>query len=70
MLNSKIADFYIGIKNSTLNTTADDFAGIPICINHLSSDAVEHLVAECEDESKKDWDFYETSWDFKRSPLV
>jgi hypothetical protein len=70
LLNSKIADFYIGIKNSTLNTTADDFAGIPICINHLSSDAVEHLVAECEDESKKDWDFYETSWDFKRSPLV
>ena len=70
LLNSKIADFYIGIKNSTLNTTADDFAGIPICINHLSSDAVEHLVAECEDESKKDWDSYETSWDFKRSPLV
>lgn len=70
LLNSKIADFYIGIKNSTLNTTADDFAGIPICINHLSSDAVEHLVAECEDESKKDWDSYETSWDFKQSPLV
>ena len=70
LLNSKIADFCIGIKNSTLNTTADDFAGIPISINHLSSDAVEHLVAECEDESKKDWDSYETSWDFKRSPLV
>ena len=70
LLNSKIADFCIGIKNSTLNTTADDFAGIPICINHLSSDAVEHLVAECEDESKKDWDSYETSWDFKRNPLV
>ena len=70
LLNSKIADFCIGIKNSTLNTTADDFAGIPISINHLSSDAVEHLVAECEDESKKDWDSYETSWDFKRNPLV
>ena len=70
LLNSKIADFCIGIKNSTLNTTADDFAGIPICIDHLSSDAVEHLVAECEDESKKDWDSYEISWDFKRNPLV
>ncbi|MBD8962802.1 MAG: BREX-1 system adenine-specific DNA-methyltransferase PglX [Ruminococcaceae bacterium] len=70
LLNSKIADFCIRIKNSTLNTTADDFAGIPICINYLSSDEVEHLVAECEDKSKKDWDSYETSWDFKKNPLV
>ena len=31
---------------------------------------VEKVVSENIQVSKKDWDSYETSWDFKRNPLV
>ena len=33
-------------------------------------DAVKDLVRENIKESKEDWDAFETSWDFKRHPLI
>lgn len=68
LLNSPVASFFISLKNQTLNTTADDFSALPICFENsaLITADVENCIA-C---SKSDWDSYETSWDFKRNPLV
>jgi len=68
LLNSPVAAFFISLKNQTLNTTADDFSALPVCFE--SGDLITDRVKKCVDYSKSDWDSYETSWDFKRNPLV
>lgn len=70
LLNSKVATYCINLKNSTLNTTADDFASIPLCADIKDSLHIDDLEKNCEEIAKSDWDSYETSWDFKRHPLV
>ena len=70
LLNSVVASYCIQLKNSTLNTTGEDFSAIPICEQISSIQDVEHLASENEGISREDWDAYETSWDFKRHPLV
>ena len=52
----------------TLNYNAGDMGNIPV----IYSDAIAEsgLVDRCIEISKNDWDSYETSWDFKKHPLV
>ena len=68
-LNSKVCDFILELYNPTINVMPDDLRNLPltylqasICCNHQVNKAV--ML------SKTDWDSYETSWDFKRNPLV
>lgn len=68
ILNSCIADYFIAIKNQTLNITADDFSAIPLCPSKI--DVIEDIVCRNIDIAKTDWDSFETSWDFTRHPLV
>lgn len=71
LLNSVVAPYCIGLKNSTLNTTAEDFKAIPlICISNDEKEKVISIAKKCEELSKKDWDSFETSWDYKRHPLI
>lgn len=37
LLNSCVSEFFIKIKSQTLNTTADDFGALPICIDSEST---------------------------------
>lgn len=68
LLNSCVSEFFIKIKRQTLNTTADDFGALPICID--SEPMIENFSNDNMALAKVDWDSYETSWDFKRHPLV
>lgn len=68
LLNSCVSEFFIKIKSQTLNTTADDFGALPICID--SESTIEKFSNDNMALAKLDWDFYETSWDFKRHPLI
>lgn len=68
LLNSCVSEFFIKIKSQTLNTTADDFGALPICID--SESTIENFSNDNMALAKFDWDSYETSWDFKRHPLV
>ena len=68
LLNSKVSQYYLDISNATINYQPGDVAGIPIILQ--GSDEIDSLVKDCIDISKLDWDSDETSWDFKRSPLV
>ena len=65
ILNSKVVEHLISILNPTLNVT-------PMIVKKLPySDADVTSTAEnCIAQSTADWDSYETSWDFKRNPLV
>ena len=71
LLNSKVTSYCINIKNSTLNTTAEDFKSIPIPVfDETTITLLEKLASRCETTSNTDWDVFETSWDFLRHPLL
>lgn len=56
--------------NPTLHFKLNDYAKIPLIICESKIDDVNGAVTECIDISKDDWDSFETSWDFKKHPLV
>ena len=71
LLNSKAASYCINLKNSTLNTTAEDFKAIPIpSFPKDYIDNITRIVSECEAICRSDWDSFETSWDFQDHAIV
>ena len=66
--NTKVFDLVVNIINPTINNGAGSMALMPLiykptmCINAIAEENV--------DISRKDWDSFETSWDFKRNPLI
>ena len=69
VLNSKVAEYIIGVVNPTLNTVISDICGIPIR-GYERKNEIDSYTETCISFSKSDWDSFETSWDFKRHPLV
>ena len=68
--NTSVVNEYLAIFSPTINFQAGDIANIPVAIEVDKIEDVEKVVSENIQVSKKDWDSYETSWDFKRNPLV
>ena len=70
-LNSKVAEMGIKMINPTLNTNIGDIMAQPLLFDKEKSQRdYNPLITCCIEISKTDWDSYETSWDFKRSPLI
>lgn len=68
-LDSKVANFYLKIMNPTINFPPGYIQAIPFS-KECQTEQIENLSKSCTDMSKNDWDAFETSWDFKRHPLV
>lgn len=68
MLNSKVSGVYIQFISPTLNFEVGNIAKLPLLIANLSE--VVQLTNKCIDISRKDWDSFETSWDFSSHPLI
>ena len=54
----------------TMNFQLGDIWRIPYFTDRPKSPLVEKLVEENISDSQSDWDSYETSWDFKKHPLI
>lgn len=54
----------------TLNFEVGQIATYPIMQNEARQPIVVNLVSKLRNDSKLDWDSFETSWDFKRHPLL
>ena len=67
-LNSIVASTLLSMYNPTLNTTVGDVLDLPVQLK--LNELIEAVSEETVKLSQVDWDSYETSWDFKRSPLV
>ena len=67
-LNSKLAPMIVGLLNPTLNFVATTIGAIPII--QCDSSEVGSLAEDNITITQKDWDFFETSWDFQRHPLL
>ena len=69
-LNSIVAEYILNMVNPTLNFTAGSISDSPLILSETRKDSVILATKESVHISKSDWDSYETSWDFKRNPLV
>ena len=67
-LSSCVCFDILKILNPTLNYQAGNIKSLPLILSHENE--VDPLVDANINLSKFDWDSYETSWDFKRHPLV
>ena len=59
------------ILNPTIHFKPGDFLNIPFKIAEPSTfDKITYMSRQCIDLSKEDWNSFETSWEFKKHPLV
>lgn len=71
LLNSSLSALCLSAQNPTMNMQVSDIASAPYVEGDPKSvSIVSGIVAESSDISKIDWDSFETSWDFKRHPLL
>ena len=68
--NTKIAYEALKIIAPTINFQVGDIARLPFIKDDSRKDEIAGLVQENIEISKEDWDAYETSWGFKKDPLV
>lgn len=69
-LNSVIAKTILEMISPTLNYEAGQIATLPIIYDNNYTDEIKSLVLQNIEISKNDWSKFETSWDFKKHPLV
>ena len=70
LLNSKYSEIIINSVNPTLNLQSSDVGAVPAIISEEKIEKVETLTLDNINCCKKDWDSFETSWDFKKHPLI
>ena len=68
-LNSCVAQHFLGILSPTLDYNNGNIEKLPY-ISAGNDDVIIDLGIEAEEQSKADWDSFETSWDFTTHPLV
>ena len=70
LLCSNITFEYLKVLNPTMSFTNGDLIRIPVRFEEQQDVQISELVERNIALSKTDWDSYETSWDFKRNPLI
>lgn len=70
-LCSNSIDYILKVVNPTINVQAVDIAQLPLLYStQEKTDRVIEIVKENINLSEADWNSFETSWDFKKHPLV
>ena len=69
-LNSKVVAYILGVINPTISTGADSLRKIPLAENCLEKTRIAQIAEKQIEISQTDWDSFETSWDFRRHPLL
>ena len=72
LLNSNVVTMTLNLISPTLNFNENHIGSIPVIEseNEKIQREIKDIVMSCVNMSMVDWDSYETSWDFKRNPLV
>ena len=69
-LNTEIVCDILSLTNPTINFPPGTIGRLPILIEDSFKSEVSSISKDCVEQAKQDWDSSETSWDFKRNPLV
>ena len=70
LMNTNIVRYFLSVINPTLNYGAGSVAQVPVIFPSHPTQIYSEIVQNNIVVSKNDWDSYETSWDFKKHPLV
>lgn len=70
LLNTVVITEILKVISPTINYNENHIGSLPVIIFETKKDAVEKIVDMNISTSKSDWDSYETSWDFKKHPLI
>ncbi|HEY5556277.1 BREX-1 system adenine-specific DNA-methyltransferase PglX [Acetobacterium sp.] len=70
LLCSKLGSYFLEIQNPTLNFQVGNLARIPVKFGVERKEYIRNITKKNIGISKIDWDFFETSWDFKKHPLL
>ena len=70
MLSSKVTTLYTSFFSPTIHFEVGEISRIPIVYSEISLKRVDKITKDNIALSRDDWDAFETSWDFKRHPLV
>lgn len=70
LLNSIVGETIFELLNPTVNLQVADVSELPVIIDNNKKVRIDKLVRDCIEISKKDWDSFETSWDFKKHPFL
>ena len=70
LLSSTVVRFMLELINPTLNFPPGYVSCLPYAESPEMRVLISTIVDDCVAASKTDWDSQETSWDFKRNPLV
>ena len=69
-MNTKVMQTFLDIFCTGLHYSSGSVGNIPLIVDTVKQDTVDKLAQECTALSQLDWDSFETSWDFKKHPLV
>ena len=72
LLNYKVVTMILNLISPTLNFNENHIGSIPVIESEDQEilRTIDDIVISCVHISTADWDSYETSWDFKRNPLI
>ena len=68
LMSTHLADYVFKMVNPTINLQIGDFNIFPVII--VEKKQINELSSSSIDLARSDWDSFETSWDFKRHPMV
>ena len=67
---SKIAKPLLLVLNPTIKIQPGDVADLPLLISDKHLDLISSIVEDNIEIAKKEWDAFETSWDFESHPFI
>ncbi len=70
LISSKVGFSLLRVKTQALSCQVENIAEMPVIINEKFRSDIEQYVKENVTVSRIDYEAFETSWDFKKHPLV
>ena len=70
LCNTKVVAKILEIIAPTMHCQCGDVANIPVIKGNVQRNHIDKIVKRNIEISRKDWDSFETSWDFQRHPLL
>ena len=70
LCNSSAVTSMLDLISPTLNYEVSKIGSLPLADGVESDASVESIANQAVDIAERDWDSFETSWGFKRHPLI
>jgi hypothetical protein len=69
-LCSNVSPVLMRTLNPTVNINIEDVQAIPLCVDTTAKSTIEKLASECLALARRDWNAFETSWDFQTPSVL